>query len=199
MAHAKSVDHRTDIYSLGATLWELLTLQPMFGDTANKLTADLITKITAVDPDRPRRHNPRVPRDVEAIVLKCLEKHPIDRYATAHDLAADLARWQRGDPVQARLRSPLYRVGKFVQRNWLAVGTTAIVLYALLTTVAGVFIWEARTDAERERIAATEQRNAATEAKSQAEKEEQIAVEQRQRAEKSEQEAQPPDDGDDRP
>lgn len=147
VAHARSVDHRTDIYSVGATLWEMLTLQPMFGDTSNEFTPEMITNIISREPDRPRRHNPRVPSALEAIVLKCLEKDPDDRYQTAQELADDLKRWQTGQPVHAKLRSPVYRVGKFLQRHWLAVGTAVVVLYALLTTVAGIAVYQARIDA----------------------------------------------------
>ena len=68
------LDRRSDVYSLGATLWELLTLRPLFGATDQTPTPELMLKIQHADPERPRRLNPRVPEDLEAIVLKCLEK-----------------------------------------------------------------------------------------------------------------------------
>ncbi len=67
------LDRRSDVYSLGATLWELLTLRPLFGATDQMPMPELMLKIQHVDPERPRQLNPRVPQDLEAIVLKCLE------------------------------------------------------------------------------------------------------------------------------
>ncbi len=91
-------DHRTDLYSLGATLYELLTLEPVF---AGSQRAELIRQIAEVDP-RPLRQTQRhIPADLEAIVLKCLEKEPEDRYATARDLAADLSRYLGHQSVTA--------------------------------------------------------------------------------------------------
>ena len=94
------LDRRSDVYSLGATLWEMLTLRPLFNATDATPTAELMKRIPVEDPERPRMYNPAVPTDLEAIALKCLEKNPKDRYATAREFADDLARWQRGEPVR---------------------------------------------------------------------------------------------------
>ena len=110
-ADAGTIDGRTDVYSLGATLYELLTLRPPFdGQSA----AELIDQIGRDEPVPPRKFEPRVPRDLETIVLKALAKRPADRYATAAELAEDLARFLSHEPVKARRIGPvgrLWRVG----------------------------------------------------------------------------------------
>ncbi len=84
------VDHRSDVYSLGVTLYELLTLQPAFtGDDQQ----DLLRQIAFEEPLKPRRLRANIPQDLETIVLKAIEKNPADRYAAAQNLAADLLRF----------------------------------------------------------------------------------------------------------
>ena len=111
------IDRRSDIYGLGATLWELLTLRPLYGATEETPTPELMRRITSDDPERVRRHHPGIASDLEAIVHKCLEKDPARRYATAAELAEDLARWQRGEPVTAQPQTIRYVLGKLVHRH----------------------------------------------------------------------------------
>ncbi|MGI9457106.1 MAG: serine/threonine-protein kinase, partial [Aeoliella sp.] len=92
------VDHRTDIYSLGATLYELLTLRPVFSGPDRQ---ELLRQIAFEEPRPPRRVDGGVPRDLETICLKTLEKNPTDRYTTAQEMADDLCRFVDDKPVQA--------------------------------------------------------------------------------------------------
>jgi len=113
-ARTGSIDGRTDVYSLGATLYELLTLRPPFdGRTA----AELIDQIGQLEPVSPRAIDPRVPRDLETIVLKALAKRPADRYLTAEELAADLTRFLNREPVKARRISPVGRLWRVACRH----------------------------------------------------------------------------------
>jgi hypothetical protein len=148
---ANRMDRRTDIYSLGATLWEVLTLQPIYGATEQTPTPELMEKIQREDPERPRKHNPRVPGDLQAIVVKCLEKERARRYATAADLAADLARWQRGEPVLAQPPSLTYLLRKRAWRYRVPLTAVAVVLLlAVVSLVASFLQISAALDREKQ-------------------------------------------------
>ncbi len=137
---AAILNRRSDIYSLGATLWELLTLRPLFGADDQTPTPDLMLKIQTTEPDRPRRFNPRIPADLEAIILKCLEKDRNRRYATAAELVEDLTRWQRGDVVYAQPPTLRYVVGKYIRRYRIRLGgATALVIALLILAFFSVY------------------------------------------------------------
>jgi WD40 repeat protein/serine/threonine protein kinase/tetratricopeptide (TPR) repeat protein len=183
------LDRRSDVYSLGATLWELLTLRPLFGATEQMPTPDLMLKVQSADPESPRRLNPRVPEDLEAIVLKCLEKDRGRRYGTAQELAEDLGRWLRGEPVQARPPTLGYLLGKSLRRHRVAVALiSAVVLALVLGGVAAVSVRVAyrlnqlRQTAEEARDRADRARQGEALARATAERARSFAVAERDRA-----------------
>jgi serine/threonine protein kinase len=135
---AGKLDTGSDVYSLGATLWELLTLRPMFGATDETPTPQLMHQIQFDDPEPVRRYNKSVPRDLEAVVLKCLEKDPRRRYATARELAEDLDRWLAGRPVVAERRTAAYVFRKFVARHRAAMAGSLLAAFVLLIGYLGL-------------------------------------------------------------
>src|SRR5262249_42886693 len=96
LARPGAVDHRTDIYALGATLYELLTLRPAFDGQDRQ---ELLRQIAFEEPPPPRRVDPAVPRELETVVLKAMDKEPEGRYATAQELADDLRRFPERPPT----------------------------------------------------------------------------------------------------
>jgi Flp pilus assembly protein TadD/serine/threonine protein kinase len=146
LANRVLIDHRTDIYSLGVTLYELLTLRPAF---AGKDRQELLRQITFEEPCRPRRLNRAIPAELETIVLKAMEKNPADRYATAQALADDLRRWLEDKPIQARRPSLVQRARKWGQRHRTMVRTAAVCLLLTLVVVAGSVGWVVRDQAAR--------------------------------------------------
>lgn len=128
-------DQRSDIYSLGLTLYELLCLRPAFtGETPSKL----IREITSVPPPAPRELNPAVPRDLETITLKAIATAPEDRYQTAAALADDLARYLDAKPVSVMPATKLQTYQAWQRRNPLIAGLVAAVIVLSLTTVIGL-------------------------------------------------------------
>jgi serine/threonine protein kinase/Flp pilus assembly protein TadD len=141
------VDHRTDVYSLGATLYELLTLEPAFGGADRQ---ELLRQIAFDEPKPLRRYNRAVPAELETIVLKALEKSPAERYATAQELADDLARFLRDEPIRARRPTLAQRVRKWARRNRPLVWSLALSFSTLLVlAVIGLVISNARISREK--------------------------------------------------
>jgi WD40 repeat protein len=108
------VDHRTDVYSLGATLYELLTLRPAV-DGASK--QEVLHRLAFEEPVAPRRLDKSVPAELDTVTLKALAKSPPERYATAQELADDLRRWLGDQPILARPPGPLRRLWKWGHRH----------------------------------------------------------------------------------
>ncbi len=108
------VDRRSDVYSLGVALFESLTLQRPFESPTRE---GLYRKINFEPTPSLRRSNPRIPKDLEVVVHRCLEKNPDRRYQTARDLADDLRRFQRFEPIQARPAGAFTRLTLWARRN----------------------------------------------------------------------------------
>ncbi|MGB2987708.1 MAG: protein kinase [Phycisphaerae bacterium] len=127
MARRIPVDHRTDIYSLGATMYELLCFQPAFpGNDDRQVLSAIITR----DPARPRKIAASVPHELETICSKALEKSPDARYATARAFAEDLRRYTHDLPIVAKRPGPIARTVKFVRRH--KAGVIAVVASTFL-------------------------------------------------------------------
>jgi serine/threonine protein kinase len=137
----KSVGPAADVYALGAILYELLTGRPPFR-AATPL--DTVLQVVADEPVPPSHVQPKVPRDLETICLKCLEKRPERRYGSARELADDLGRFLNYEPIHARPASRLRWVGVWVRkRPWAMVGMALLVILAV-SLLAQAFYLENR-------------------------------------------------------
>jgi serine/threonine protein kinase/tetratricopeptide (TPR) repeat protein len=133
-------DARSDLYGLGLTLYELLTLRPAFDE---KHRDRLILQVTTEVPLRPRAINPEIPRDLETIVLKAIEHEPARRYQDAAELADDLGRFVADRPIRARPVGTLERVGKWARRKPAIAGLLSAFVAASVVGFAGV-TWQWR-------------------------------------------------------
>ena len=147
-----AVDGRTDVYALGATLYELLTLRQVFeGDDR----AELLRQITAEQPMAPRRLDPSIPVDLDTIVLKALAKDPAERYATAGGLASDLARFLAGQPIHARRPTWAGRGVRWARRHGRTMAAACVMTALLLIGLAVAGWWSsARLRAVNRRLEA---------------------------------------------
>jgi WD40 repeat protein len=150
-------DGRADVYSLGVTMYELLVLQPAF-DSPDRLK--LMAQICADDPVRPRALDPRIPRDLETIVLKAIEKNPARRYQSAGDLAEDLRRFIDDEPIKARRTSAAERYWRWARHNPVVAVLGGVLTAVLVLATAGSLIVAGRMAhlAENERNAAQAER-----------------------------------------
>src|SRR4029077_2654261 len=137
-----AVSSATDTYGLGAVLYQLLTGHPPF---AGGTTYETIKLLLDTEPRQPRLLNPKIDQDLNTICLKCLEKDPKRRYASALALAEDLERWLKHEPIRAH-RTGIFMLG----RKWVRRNPSIAVMAAMLVVLAGplgVMIW--KTESER--------------------------------------------------
>lgn len=151
----RSIGPATDVYSLGAILYDLLVGRPPFRAETPLETVNLVLER---DPPRPSKWQPGLPQDLETICLKCLDKDPDRRYASAEALADDLRRWRQGKPILARPVGPIERVGKWCRRQPMLAALIATVILlaaalAILATAAAFRLANERNEAlaQRER------------------------------------------------
>ena len=137
-AAKQPVDQRTDIYSLGATLYELATGKPLFeADSPHGIISQILTS----EPPAPRSLRPGLPRDLETIILKCLAKEPQSRYATAQALADDLRWFCEGRPIKARRAGLPERAVRWARKNRRSVALVAsAAVVSTLLVVGGILI-----------------------------------------------------------
>ncbi len=146
-----AVDRRSDVYSLGATLYEILTGKRPF---EAKSSMDVLVAILTEEPKPMRQLTPSLPADLESITLKCLEKDPAKRYESAQAVADDLGRFLDGEPIKARQIGPLQRLQRRIQKY--PVATSLITGSTLLALILGA--WGIRTALRSREQAALAQR-----------------------------------------
>ncbi len=136
-------DARSDVYSLGLTLYEMLAFRPAFDE---KDRHRLIKQVTTAEPAGLGRLNRQVPRDLETIIHKAIDKDPRQRYASAQDLADDLRRFINDEPIKARRVTAAERLRHWCRRNPLVAGSVAAVVVVFLGafTAVSAALWDAR-------------------------------------------------------
>jgi WD40 repeat protein/Flp pilus assembly protein TadD len=139
-------DLRSDVYSLGLTLYELLALRPAF-DEVNRNR--LVKQVMHDEPVRPRKLDPAVPRDLETVVLKAIARDPAQRYQTPAEMAEDLERFVEDRPVRARRASEAEKLWRWCRRNPLPASLLAGIVLVFLAGFVGVFLQWRQTEAAR--------------------------------------------------
>jgi len=166
-----AVSSATDVYGLGAVFYQLLTCHPPF---AGGTTYETVRTVLETQPRQPRLYNAKVDRDLETICLKCLEKEPAKRYASAEAVAEEIERFLRHEPIQSRRSSRLEHVWRWCKRKPLVASLVAALIVVVAIGSVGV-LWESRriqkeqelvrranlSEQERARLAAEQTNNPA--------------------------------------
>lgn len=193
-----SLSPRSDLYSLGAILYQMLTGRPPFLTDSAMST---ILQVLNSDPVHPRELQPGIPVDLETICLKALQKDSAARYASCSELAADLGRFLQGEPILARPISRAERIWRWCRRNPkiavpTALSTVLLIATAVISTLAFVqisaqatLITQERDDANTQRAIADRERDEANRQKQEADRQQAIALQNEQEARKEKQEA----------
>jgi serine/threonine protein kinase/Tfp pilus assembly protein PilF len=144
------VDHHTDVYSLGVTLYELATLEPAFKGQDRE---ELLRQITSEEPAPPRRLKASLPRELETIILKAIAKTPEERYGSSKELANDLRRFLEDKPILAKRPSLLERAAKWTRRHKSVVRALVggLVIAAVGLAFSTVMVWQAKSRIEKAR------------------------------------------------
>ncbi len=144
----RHVTPATDVYALGVILYEMLTGRPPFLSPDWMVT---LLQVERAEPVSPRILQPATPRDLETVCLKCLEKDPARRYATAADLADDISRYLNGEPTVARPLSRVGRVAKLVRRYPLVASLTGVVVVTLVAgALSALLLWQSAVTARND-------------------------------------------------
>ena len=170
----KRVGPAADVYALGAVLYCCLAGRPPFQAPS---PLDTILQVVSSEPTPLRQLNPKIPRDIETICLKCLEKEPLKRYASAEKLADELQRYLNDEPITARPVSQTERAFKWVKRNT-ALATALVTVFLVLILGAGISSWQAMEAYHQKQVAETETKRA--------NENEQTALKQKKMAEQNE-------------
>ena len=144
--HVHEITVRSEVYALGAILYDILCGRPPFrGDTA----LETLRQVLEMEPVMPRVLNPRVPRDLETIVLKCLQKESPRRYASAHELAGELGRFQRDEPIQARPIAGAEKIVRWCRRKPALAAAVAVATFIAISGLLGILWQWGRAEAQR--------------------------------------------------
>jgi tetratricopeptide (TPR) repeat protein len=146
----REIGPATDVYALGAILYEAVTGRPPYQAAT---PVETMLQVMSAEVVPPRRLQPGLPRDLETVCLKCLERDPARRYGSAGEVADDLGRWLAGAPVRARRAGPWERAGKWVRRRPALAALLAVTALSVIALVAGLLWHNDRLRAEADRTA----------------------------------------------